>query len=270
LSQAADAAVPPELAPLVPTGAVLRQSSDPALTANKPYTVAGTLPSGGDQVVAFVGTRLFEMESQVPDGSEKAAIVGLFKHYDQKVAAMGGKRLNQGFESDQWFGINAKLHVFSVPTATGPVQFGLWIQDGGRRHFLLLFPAADTRAATATELETRIATFGSAPLYINFDTNKSDLKADGQAAVTQTLAVLKKNPDMKLSVEGHTDSVGSAETNKVLSLARANAVVAALVAQGIAASRLTTVGRGQEVPLADNRTEAGRAKNRRVELVKVK
>jgi len=262
-------ALPPELADLVPPGAVLKQVNDPAQTANKPYRVAGTLDTGGDTVVAFRGTRLYELG--LPDRDDRPkAILQLFQHYDKKVAALGGKRLNHGFDDTQWTGINAKLHMFSRPTANGPAQFGLWIQDGGTLHFLLLFPPADARSANANEIESRIANFGSAPLYINFDTNKSELKADGQAAVAQMVTLLKKDPALKLSVEGHTDNVGTAEANKALSLARANAVVAAVTAQGIAASRLSAVGRGQDVPVADNKSEQGRAKNRRVELVKVK
>src|SRR5436190_5184759 len=166
LAVAADT-LPPELADLVPPGAVLKQVNDPAQTANKPYRVAGTLDTGGDTVVAFRGTRLYELG--MPDSDDRpAAIVRLFQHYDKKLAALGGKRLNHGFEDTQWTGINAKLHRRRRPTANGPVQFGLWIQDGGTLHFLLLFPPADARSANASEIESRIANFGSAPLYINF------------------------------------------------------------------------------------------------------
>ena len=73
---------------------------------------------------------------------------------------------------------------------------------------------------------------------------------------------------MKVSIEGHTDNVGSAESNKKLSEERAKAVMAAVVAKGIAANRLSAIGRGQEMPIADNRKEEGRSLNRRVEIVK--
>ena len=69
-------------------------------------------------------------------------------------------------------------------------------------------------------------------------------------------------------MEGHTDNAGTLTHNQQLSAARAQAVVAALEAQGIAAARLQAAGFGQTKPLADNATEAGRAQNRRVELVK--
>ena len=73
---------------------------------------------------------------------------------------------------------------------------------------------------------------------------------------------------MRLAVEGHTDNAGTPAHNQQLSEARAHTVAATLTAQGIAADRLQPAGFGQTKPLADNATEAGRAQNRRVELVK--
>jgi outer membrane protein OmpA-like peptidoglycan-associated protein len=69
-------------------------------------------------------------------------------------------------------------------------------------------------------------------------------------------------------VEGHTDNVGNPKSNKTLSNERANSVVAAIISQGIDAKRLSAAGYGQDKPIADNKTEEGRAKNRRVELVR--
>ena len=98
----------------------------------------------------------------------------------------------------------------------------------------------------------------------------AELKPDGTAAVAQIVALLKQDRSLKLSIEGHTDNVGNAAANKKLSQARADAVMQAVIAGGTSASRLSAKGFGQEVPVADNRTEEGRAKNRRVELVRVK
>lgn len=80
--------------------------------------------------------------------------------------------------------------------------------------------------------------------------------------------MLKANPDFKIAIDGHTDNVGDAKSNKKLSEARAHAVMNAVVAQGIDSKRLIAAWFGMEQPVADNRTEEGRAKNRRVELVK--
>jgi outer membrane protein OmpA-like peptidoglycan-associated protein len=73
---------------------------------------------------------------------------------------------------------------------------------------------------------------------------------------------------MKISIEGHTDNVGAAAANKTLSDNRARSVMNAVVGGGIAANRLSAAGFGADKPIADNRSEDGRAKNRRVELVK--
>jgi outer membrane protein OmpA-like peptidoglycan-associated protein len=80
--------------------------------------------------------------------------------------------------------------------------------------------------------------------------------------------MLAAQGQLRLAIEGHTDNAGSAAANKPLSQQRAQAVVTALTARGIAGARLTAAGFGSEKPIADNATEAGRAKNRRVELVK--
>ncbi len=82
------------------------------------------------------------------------------------------------------------------------------------------------------------------------------------------VATMKSNSSLQLTVEGHTDNVGSAQSNQALSQSRAQAVVAAVTGTGIPASRLTAVGYGQSKPVADNSTDAGRAQNRRVDLVK--
>ena len=110
---------------------------------------------------------------------------------------------------------------------------------------------------------------GHVALYLNFDTDQATLKPDAQATIAQIISLLQTAPDLKLSVEGHTDNVGTAPHNQDLSEARARTVVATLTAQGIPADRLQSKGFGQTKPLADNTTEAGKAKNRRVELVKL-
>ena len=80
--------------------------------------------------------------------------------------------------------------------------------------------------------------------------------------------MLRTNPDLKLSVEGHTDNAGNATSNKTLSVERAKSVVTAIVEQGIATERLSASGYGQDKPIGDKNTEEGRTRNRRVELVK--
>ncbi len=109
---------------------------------------------------------------------------------------------------------------------------------------------------------------GRVALYINFDTDKATLRPDAAPVVDEIAKLLQADAALKLSIDGHTDSTGTAERNRVLSKQRASAVMAALVAKGINAARLGAQGFGPDKPLADNKDEAGRAKNRRVELVK--
>ena len=112
---------------------------------------------------------------------------------------------------------------------------------------------------------------GKVAIYgILFDVNRAALWP-GSGEVIDTVAdMLKANPDLGIEVQGHTDSTGTADRNRQLSLERARAVAAALSLYGVEAKRLVPRGFGQDQPVADNATEEGRQQNRRVELVRVK
>jgi OOP family OmpA-OmpF porin len=99
-----------------------------------------------------------------------------------------------------------------------------------------------------------------------FDTNKTDIKQNAHTLLNHAYTIFVKNPGMKVTLKGHTDSRGSAQYNKDLSLRRANAVKAYLVNKGIASSRLTCKAFGESSPIATNDTKEGRSLNRRVEL----
>jgi OOP family OmpA-OmpF porin len=102
---------------------------------------------------------------------------------------------------------------------------------------------------------------------VYFDSGKSTLKGDGTPARLDAIKeILKNYPNAKFSVEGHTDSDGSNAYNQKLSEDRANAVKNALVTRGVKADNLTTVGFGETKPVANNKTKAGKAKNRRTEV----
>jgi OOP family OmpA-OmpF porin len=120
----------------------------------------------------------------------------------------------------------------------------------------------------ASEMFEKINKEGFVPLYINFETAKSIIKPESQAIIDQLTEMLKQNPSLNISIEGHTDNVGGDKINLPLSEARAKSVMNALIAKGIVASRLKAKGWGQSKPIGDNNTDEGRAKNRRVEIVK--
>ncbi len=103
---------------------------------------------------------------------------------------------------------------------------------------------------------------------IEFDTGKATLRAESEPVLSEVLKLLKNNPGWKMRVEGNTDSTGTKAGNMTLSQQRAASVVAWLTKNGVAAARLTAVGMGDSKPLADNGSADGRARNRRVELVK--
>lgn len=121
---------------------------------------------------------------------------------------------------------------------------------------------------TEESIKAELDKTGRAILYINFDFNKASIRPDGRPIIAQVVKLLVDNPDMQLAINGHTDNVGAHDYNVQLSGARAAAVLKALEKAGISASRLDSGGFGPDQPIADNNTEKGRAKNRRVELVK--
>jgi OmpA-OmpF porin, OOP family len=109
----------------------------------------------------------------------------------------------------------------------------------------------------------RVAIYG-----IEFDTGQATLKPESEAVLAEVLKLLKNQPDWKMRIEGHTDSTGTRASNQALSEKRAQAVVAWLTKNGVTAARLVAAGLGDTNPIADNKTEEGRARNRRVELVR--
>jgi outer membrane protein OmpA-like peptidoglycan-associated protein len=123
----------------------------------------------------------------------------------------------------------------------------------------------------AAAMATSIADTGSVAIYgINFDTASSVIKPDSEPAIDEIVKLLTSNPALKVGIVGHTDMVGDAASNMKLSQARAQAVITALVSKhGIAAARLVAFGAGPWAPLGSNKTDDGRAKNRRVELVEI-
>jgi OmpA-OmpF porin, OOP family len=123
--------------------------------------------------------------------------------------------------------------------------------------------------ASADALATSISGTGRVVVHgVYFDTNKADLKPESEPALTEIVKMLKADTNLKLYVVGHTDNVGQFAANVKLSQDRAASVVNALVGKhGIAAARLIPYGDGPTAPMAANNNDAGRAKNRRVELV---
>jgi len=188
----------------------------------------------------------------------------IFRNYKAAIGKLGGRQVNSPPAGDV-----SDWHVFRIEQAgKGPVSVLLNVPYESEYELVIVEQQAMAQTVQAGELAKEINSNGFATIYVNFDTNQSVLKQDGVVAVKEIALLMKQVPKLKLNIEGHTDNVGSPADNKKLSQARAEAVVKAVVGEGVDAKRLVAVGRGQESPVADNRNEAGRAKNRRVELVK--
>ena len=140
--------------------------------------------------------------------------------------------------------------------------------------------AKDTAAASAAaraDLETRLATvlptqetdrgLVSEIGGVNFVSGTANLNSKAKESLAKFSGVVASYPSLKFKVEGHTDSTGSEETNKELSLKRALVVRDYLIGQGVAASSTDAAGLGSSMPIGDNATNDGRARNRRVEIV---
>jgi OmpA-OmpF porin, OOP family len=234
--------------------------------------VNGKLPNGDTQA-KYEGrvTRIKYFTQGNPPGE-----VAIYRNYLAAAKKMGGRLLNQGFDADDAHELtNGGDHLFALAPGLQPPIAVLQIQSSSAYDLTIIEPesmkqSVESGKVQAAQLAQEIRDTGFATIHINFDTGKSDLKDDGVAAVKEISALLKGDPGLKISIEGHTDNVGTPQSNKQLSHARASSVMQAVVAQGTDAKRLKAVGHGQESPVGDNRTEAGQAQNRRVELVRAK
>ena len=166
--------------------------------------------------------------------------------------------------------------VINLPNVAAPSRFEFRVQDDypyrGIGHVILAKGAADLYQRQTTDLsavEKAIAETGKfVTNNILFETGKATLKPESMAEIQKVADYMKKNPTARFEVQGHTDNQGSDKINDPLSQQRAEAVVKALEGLGCDPFNMRAVGKGSHEPVADNTTEAGRAKNRRVEFIK--
>lgn len=202
-------------------------------------------------------------------GVKAKSALQIIKNYEIAITKNGGKMIYKNSSS-----LDANLEA-TYYLSTKEKEY--WVQltsfagtDNAIEAFSLniLEMNAMKQEVDATEMFEEINKSGFVALYINFETGKSAIKTESQPIIDQIYEMLKQNPDLKISIEGHTDNVGTTQSNQTLSDARAKSVMNALVSKGIIASRLKSKGWGMTKPVADNSTEEGKAKNRRVEIIK--
>jgi outer membrane protein OmpA-like peptidoglycan-associated protein len=121
---------------------------------------------------------------------------------------------------------------------------------------------------TSETIKKELDEVGHIALYINFETGKSRIKPDSYQLISEIAKMLQSQPELKITIEGHTDDVGGENDNQKLSENRAKSVELAITDEGIDTLRLKSIGYGESKPIAENTTEEGRAKNRRVEIRK--
>ncbi len=212
-----------------------------------------------DDKVETVEGQKTSIDYAVQEGATLPSVLQIKRNYENAVKSLGGSVL---YDSETYASMKVvkggKEYWVSVQVYNNGADYNLIIMERGEM----------VQEVTASEMLDTLNRDGFMALYINFDTGKAIIKPESGPIIEQIAALLRDNADLNLSVEGHTDNVGTPQSNKALSEERAKAVVAAVVELGIDAGRMTAVGWGQERPIADNRTEDGRAKNRRVEIVK--
>ncbi len=201
------------------------------------------------------------------ENAKKVGPVQITRNYTDLVVKRGGKKLLE--EVDAGGGTS----VAQLPVGGKNIWIQIEPTDAGYLYGLIVIEEAAMEQKvefTAMELAKALNEKGSVALHgILFDTGKATIKPESQAALAPIGELLKSDAALELEVQGHTDNVGAAAANLKLSQDRAAAVKAYLVsAFSIAPDRLTTAGFGDTKPVGDNKTEAGRAENRRVELVK--
>lgn len=194
----------------------------------------------------------------------------VIKNFENAVLKNNGKKIYSSAGNDGYQGATFTL------TSKG-IEYWVMVDNMSPGHpsvcdgfeLSILEIEAMKQEIQASEMFETINKSCSIALYINFETGKSEIKPESQKTIDQIVQMLKDNTSLKISIEGHTDNVGSQKSNQTLSENRAKSVMDAVIANGIDKSRLSSKGWGSTKPITDNNTDEGKTKNRRVEIVKM-
>ena len=221
-----------------------------------------TFRAGKKEVV--VEGRYTEIMYYKNEGAKAPSPLQVHRNFENAIKKIGGTVQQNEGDGDVYLSLNKDgAEVWVHLSMNIAEQYWLAMVEKGAMKQEIEADAAALGAGI--KAEGRIAVYG-----IQFDTGKSEIKPASEPALVEIAKLLKAQPTLKLHVVGHTDNVANLDLNLKLSRARAEAVTHALSTRhGIAAIRLTAHGVGPVAPVASNDAEAGRAKNRRVELVKL-
>jgi hypothetical protein len=229
--------------------------------SEKTFT-AREFPTSAKEKVTVEG-RLWEL-AYYPQASVKTrhSELQILRNFENAVAKIGGKSV---------FATKSR-ETFTIVRDGKELWVDLWADFTGKYGFFIIEKQAMVQdiVADAAALASDLKSAGHVTVEgIFFDTGKAEIKPESAKAIGEIAKMLAADAAVKVYVVGHTDNVGALDANMKLSQDRAEAVVQALVkTHGIAAARLKSHGAGPYAPVATNDSDAGRAKNRRVELVK--
>ncbi len=196
---------------------------------------------------------------EINEGAPAVSELQIRRNYINAITKLGGTLMYED-----------KFHAY-MKLAKGGSETWVHVRvyDGAASYSLYIIEVqAMKQEVSASDMLKDLNDKGFVALYINFDVDKAVIKPESMPVIDQIIALLNENADLKVSIEGHTDNTGTAQRNKILSEQRAQSVVSAVMKGGIAKDRLSSKGWGQEKPIAGNDSDEGRAKNRRVEIVK--
>lgn len=214
-------------------------------------------PINSSKKESIKGLKLFR-ELEYNSSGKHPTEVQILKFYFNSITKLGGRMMyrDQDFASFRVM-LNGKRVCVIVETYHHGLQYSLTILE-----------LMNTELLEAEEIYSKLKTEGHVAFYFTFQSGETVLSSDALTRVNEISKMMMAHSSLKLTIEGHTDDTGNAEDNLTLSQKRSEVVRAALVNAGVSPDRLSAKGFGATKPIAENTTARGRAKNRRVELVK--
>lgn len=245
-----------------------------------------------DRFEFFDGHKMIPVEGRLKTMYAEGTGASFFevqKTYERMIKNLGGVTVFEGTGKDiadkkveykevrhreKYPNEDDKFGVYMVRTPSRQIWVEVWQpRYVDNNYFLTVVEKQDMalRASLipAEQMKQALDSQGHVMIPVLFDTDKTDIKPESGPLIAEVIKLMQQNPSLKLRIEGHTDTQGMPAYNVTLSDGRAKSVMLALLKAGIDPNRLQAQGFGQTRPVADNATDEGRAKNRRVELVKI-